>query len=178
MTVYWFYLDLKCICRYICSLLKTISNNSTCFLYQKTKLLQCSVVQVFTALVLKVLFKWTASSIRLDPRWSYLFVCAFECEEHVDHVARDEGHGGEGHAPANPLAPGREHIVTHGKRNHLHCTKQKDSLDKKGQENRSQHSSLCSQTVWMQLKLQNCPTLKPKSHFSEILCLFVLTFKS
>lgn len=63
---------------------------------------------------------------------SYLFVCAFECEEHVAHVARDENHGGEGHAPADPLTPGREHIVAHSKRNHLYCTKQEDSLYARG----------------------------------------------
>lgn len=79
----------------------------------------------------KVLIERTASSIRLNPHLSHLFVCAFNGEEHVAHVARDKDHGGEGHAPANPLAPGWEHIVTHGKRNHLHCTKQKDSLDKR-----------------------------------------------
>lgn len=62
---------------------------------------------------------------------SYLFVCAFEVEEHVDHVAGDEGHGGEGHAPANSLAPFWEHIVTQGERDHLHCTEQEDSLQKK-----------------------------------------------
>lgn len=66
--------------------------------------------------------------------WSYLFVCAFECEEHVAHVARDESHWGEGHAPPNALAPGRVHVVTQGEGNHLHCTKQEDPLDNKDKD--------------------------------------------
>lgn len=74
----------------------------------------------------------SASFIRLDLCCSYLFVCAFECEEHVAHVAWDEGHGGEGHAPADSLAPFWEHVVTHGKRDHLHCAEQEDSLQKEG----------------------------------------------
>lgn len=64
----------------------------------------------------------------LEP---YLFVCAFECEEHVAHVARDQDHGGQGHAPADSLSPAREHVIAHGERDHLHCTEQKDALDKK-----------------------------------------------
>lgn len=73
-------------------------------------------------------------NFRLNPNWAYLFVCAFECKKHVDHVARDERHGGEGHAPADPLAPGWEHIVAQGEGNHLHCTEQEDSLDKRDME--------------------------------------------
>lgn len=75
-----------------------------------------------------------SQKFRLNQHRSYLFVCAFECKEHVAHVARNKGHGGEGHTPANPLAPGWEHIVTHGEGNHLHCTKQEDSLDKTDKE--------------------------------------------
>lgn len=76
----------------------------------------------------------TASTIRLNPHWSYLFVCAFECEKHVAHVARDKHHGGESHAPADPLAPGWEHVVAHGEGNHLHCTEQEHSLDTRDKE--------------------------------------------
>lgn len=72
------------------------------------------------------------STIRLTP--AYLFVCAFECEEHVAHEARDEDHGGEGHAPSDTLAPGREHIVTQGEGDHLHGTKQEHSLDARHEE--------------------------------------------
>ena len=61
----------------------------------------------------------------------YLFVCAFECEEHVAHVARDENHGGECHAPADPLTPAREHIIAQFQGNHLHRAEQEDSLGKR-----------------------------------------------
>lgn len=92
------------------------------------------------------LLKVVASTI---GEWSYLFVCAFECEEHVDHVAGDENHGGEGHAPADPLTPGREHVVTHGEGNHLHCTEQEDPLCKQGTKGKKTLGS----SFWMQSKL-------------------------
>ena len=99
MYVYRLYLDAE-----MC----TICSNSTCFVVFKSS---GQIQQTW-----------------LIPHESYLFVCAFDCQEHVDHVARDEEHGGEGHAPPNPLAPGREHVVTQGEGNHLHCTEQEDSL--------------------------------------------------
>lgn len=63
--------------------------------------------------------------------YTYLFVCAFECEEHVAHVAWDENHGGECHAPADPLTPAWEHIIAQFEGNHLHRTEQEDTLGRK-----------------------------------------------
>lgn len=81
----------------------------------KTPLLQCCI-------------GWENHGLAEVHRCPHLFVCALEGEEHVTHVAGDEGHGGEGHAPANSLAPFWEHVVAHGERDHLHCTEQEDSL--------------------------------------------------
>ena len=94
--------------------------------------------------------------IRQNPPRSYLFVCAFECEEHVAHVARDEDHGGKGHAPADPLTPGWEYIFTHCERDHLHCTKQEDPLYTK--ETREE-DLIISHII---SKLWNCTAFKPR----------------
>ena len=64
----------------------------------------------------------------------YLFVCALQREEHVDHVARYEEHGGQGHTPAHTLAPLWEHIVVQLERNHLDGTEDEHSLGDKDEE--------------------------------------------
>lgn len=60
----------------------------------------------------------------------YLFRFCSGDEEDVCHVPRDEDHGGESHEPADPLTPGREHVVIHRQRNHLYGAEQKHSLMK------------------------------------------------
>lgn len=91
------------------------------------------LILVFCLLV-RAVFLSLHQHRRLDHHPQTLFVCAFECEEHVAHVARDEHHRGEGHAPADPLPPGWEHVVAHGEGNHLHCTEQEHSLDLRDKE--------------------------------------------
>lgn len=65
-----------------------------------------------------------------------LLICALHVEEHVAHIAGYKNHRGQSHEPTDSLTPFREHVVVHGKRNHLYGTEEENtSNDQRGKEN-------------------------------------------